>query len=231
MINEVPADAVLQLTPLEARILGSLIEKELTTPEYYPLTLNALLAACAQKNNRDPVMTLDEETLGRGVYSLQDKGLVESFAGAAARSIKYRERLLARLELTPPERAVVCELLLRGAQTPGELRTRASRMHPFASPEEVQAALASLAARATGPLVVELPRQPGQKETRYAHLLGDQPPTVAPVATGLPPPAVVVAAQGEAARLRELEARVAALEAELAELRTTLHTFKSQFEA
>ena len=221
----------LQLTSLEARILGSLIEKELTTPEYYPLTLNALLAACTQKNNRDPVMALDEEMLGRGIYSLQEKGLVESFAGATARSLKYRGRLIARLELTLPERAVVCELLLRGAQTPGELRTRASRMHPFATTEEVQAALASLAARATGPLVVELPRQPGQKETRYAHLLGDQPPTVASVPASLPPPAAVAAAQGEAARLRELEAKVAALESELADLRTTFQSFSAQFEA
>ena len=221
--------AALQLTSLEARILGSLIEKELTTPEYYPLTLNALLAACTQKNNRDPVMALDEEMLGRGIYSLQEKGLVESFAGATARSLKYRERLIARLDLTQPERALVCELLLRGAQTLGELRGRASRMHPFAATEEVQAALDSLAARATGPLVAELPRQPGQKEARVAHLLGDQPPAAA--ASGLPPPAAVAAAQGEAARLRELEAKVAALASELADLRATFQSFRAQFEA
>ena len=221
--------AALQLTPLEARILGSLIEKELTTPEYYPLTLNALLAACTQKNNRDPVMALDEEALGRGIYGLQEKGLVESFAGATARSLKYRERLIARLELSPPERAVLCELLLRGAQTLGELRGRASRMHPFATTEEVQSALDSLAARATGPLVAELPRQPGQKEARVAHLLGDQPPAAADA--GLSPPAAVAAAQGEAARLRELEAKVAALASELADLRATFQSFRAQFEA
>ena len=220
-----------QLTPLEARILGSLIEKELTTPEYYPLTLNSLLAACAQRNNRDPVMALDEETLGRGIYSLQEKGLVESFAGATARSLKYRERLIARLQLSPPERAVLCELLLRGPQTPGELRGRASRMHPFAAMEEVQTALGSLAARAAGPLVAELPRQPGQKETRVAHLLGDQPPTVAVADAAPSPPAAVAAAQSEAARLRELEAKVAALEAELADLRACFQSFKSQFES
>ncbi len=230
MENET-ASSAFQLSLLEARILGALIEKELTTPEYYPLTLNALLAACAQKNNRDPVMAPDEETLGRGIYSLQDKGLVESYAGATARSVKYRERLIARLDLAPPERAVLCELLLRGAQTPGELRSRASRMHPFASLEEVQAALAGLASRATGALVVELPRQPGQKEVRFAHLLGDQPPTAVPAESNLPQPAVVVAAQGEAARLRDLEAKVAALETELADLRAEFQSFKAQFGA
>lgn len=219
----------LQLTPIEARILGALIEKELTTPEYYPLTFNALLLACSQKNNRDPVMSPDAETLGGGIYSLQDKQLLESFSGATARALKYRERLIARLGLTPPERAVLCELLLRGAQTPGELRARASRMHPFATAEEVLSVLNSLAARAPGPLVVELPRQPGQKETRFAHLLGDQPPA-APAESDLPAPAAVAAAQSDANRLKELEPRVAALEAELSDLLAEFRSFKAQFE-
>lgn len=219
-----------QLNPIEVRILGSLIEKELTTPEYYPLTLNALLAACTQKNNRDPVMALDGETLGRGIYSLQDKQLVESFAGAAARALKYRERLLAQLDLAPPDRAVLCELLLRGAQTLGELRGRAARMHPFAGVDDVQAALSRLAAHEAGPLVVEVPRQPGQKERRFTHLLGGPLPAV-PQEASLPPPAVVAAARDEAVRLRDLEAKVAALETELSELRTCFQSFKSQFEA
>jgi len=218
-----------QLSPLEIRILGSLIEKELTTPEYYPLTLNALLAACTQKSNRDPVMALDEEMLGRGIYSLQEKHLVESFAGAAARSLKYRERLIDRFGFTPPERAVFCELLLRGAQTIGELRARASRMHPFAAAEEVQVALGSLAARADFPLVVELPRQPGQKEARFAHLLGDRPAVAS--SADLPPPAAVIAAQNEACRLRELEAKVAELESGLADLREAFSAFKAQLGA
>lgn len=221
------------LTPLEARILGALIEKALTTPEYYPLTLNALLAACAQKNNRDPVMVLDEETLGRGIYALQEKQLLESFAAAGARSLKYRERLIARLALTPPERAVLCELLLRGPQTLGELRTRASRMHPFVSLDEVQSAVDSLIARPSGPLVAEQPRQPGQKEARFAHLLGDTPcgaEDASPAATPAPP-AAVAAAQGEAARLRDLEEKVAALELELAELRAQFAAFKAQLGA
>jgi hypothetical protein len=225
--TETPA---LQLNPLEARMLGSLIEKELTTPEYYPLTLNALLMACNQKNNRAPVMALDEETLARGIYSLQDKHLLESFAGANARVLKYRERLIKRLALEPDERAVLCELLLRGPQTPGELRARAARMHPFATPEEVQAALERLAARPTGPLVAELPRQPGHKETRFAHLLGDQPPSAELPQTDLPPPAAVAAVMNEAARLAALEARVAALESEVIELKALFQGFRSQFE-
>ena len=227
MDTDTPA---LQLTALEARILGSLIEKAVTTPEYYPLTLNALLAACNQKNNRAPVLTLDEETLARGIVALQDRGLVESFAGASARTLKYRERLHARLALAPDERAVLCELLLRGPQTLGELRSRCERMHPFATPEEVQAAITRLAARPGGPLVAELPRQPGQKETRVAHLLGDQPPSAEIPQAEVPPPAAVAAARNESARAAELEARVAALEAEIAELKTLFASFKSQFE-
>ena len=208
MDTDTPA---LQLTALEARILGALIEKEVTTPEYYPLTL-------------------DEETLARGVITLQDKGLAESFAGASARALKYRERLNARLGLAPDERAVLCELLLRGPQTLGELRSRCERMHPFASPEEVQTTLNRLAARPGGPLVAELPRQPGQKETRVAHLLGGQLPAAEEPPAEPPPHAAVAAARGEAARAAALEARVAALEAEVAELKTLLASFKAQFE-
>ena len=129
------------LTPIEARIVGALIEKALTTPEYYPLTLNALLAACNQRNNRSPVMALDERTVQQGLYGLQEKRLAECFSGATARVVKYRERLIAELELDPAERALICELLLRGPQTPGELRSRASRMHPFASLDEVATTL------------------------------------------------------------------------------------------
>lgn len=220
----------LSLLPLEARILGSLIEKELTTPEYYPLTLNALLAACNQKNNREPVLTLDGETLERGIYSLQEKHLLESFAGANARTLKYRERLLGLLALTPKERAVMCELLLRGPQTVGELRARAARLYPFATPEEVSATLGCLAARETGPLVTELPRQAGHKETRFAHLLGDQPPSIETMSARIPPTATAVAIMGEATRLAELENRVISLEAEVAELKALLQTFRAQFE-
>jgi uncharacterized protein YceH (UPF0502 family) len=223
-------DQPLQLSALEARILGALIEKELTTPEYYPLTLNSLLAACCQKNNRAPVMFLDDDTLARGIYSLQEKRLLESFAGANARALKYRERLIPRLALAPDERAVLCELLLRGPQTTGELRSHASRMHPFATPEEVQTTLDRLAARPAGPLVMELPRQHGHKETRFAHLLGDQPPTADLPQIELAPPAAVATVMQESARVAALEARVVALESEIAALKALFQTFRSQFE-
>lgn len=227
MVND--ASSIL-LSPLEARILGALIEKAVTTPEYYPLSLNALLAACNQKNNRAPVMTLDEEGLARGIYGLQDKRLLESFAGATARTLKYRELLTSRLTLAPDERAVLCELLLRGPQTAGELRGRAARLHPYASAEEVQATLARLAARPAGALVAELPRQPGQKETRVADLLCDRPPAVETPRADLPPPPAVAAVMAESSRLVTLETRIAALEDEVAALRTLFQSFKSQFE-
>jgi len=218
MQNDTPAHT---LTPVEARIVGALIEKALTTPEYYPLTLNALLAACNQKNNRAPVMAVDERTLQNGLYSLQEKRLAECFSGATSRTVKYRERLIAEFELGPAERALICELLLRGPQTPGELRSRAARMHPFASLDEVMAALQRLAAREDGALVTELPRQPGHKEARFAHLLGDSPPALEePAAAGFTPaPTPQPAAPS---RLDALESRVAALETELAAMRDLL---------
>ena len=227
METDAPA---LQLTPLEARILGSLIEKEVTTPDYYPLTVNALLAACNQKNNRAPVVAFDEATLARGVYSLQGKHLLEFFSGASARVLKYRQLLTRHLELAPDEQAVICELLLRGPQTAGELRNRATRLHPFATLEEVQATLERLAARPTGPLIAELPRQPGQKETRVAHLLGDAPPTVEVVQAEIPLPAAMTAVMEESARLAELETRVVTLADEVAALKTLFQSFKAQFE-
>jgi uncharacterized protein YceH (UPF0502 family) len=218
----------LQLTPVEARIIGALIEKEITTPEYYPLTLNALLAACNQKNNRFPVMELDGQTLQNGIYSLQEKRLAECFSGATSRTVKYRERFIAALELNREERALICELLLRGPQTLGELKGRTARMHPFASLEETLAALGRLAARAPQPLVVELPRQPGHKEVRFMHLLGDQPLALNTEWAASAPPAP--STPGTPSRLDALTTRVAALEDEIAALKALLATFKSQFE-
>jgi uncharacterized protein len=216
----------LNLTALEARILGALIEKETTTPEYYPLTLNALVAACNQKNNRDPVMALTADEVARGLATLQyDRKLVATYSGAGSRVVKYTHRLTETLGVDSPERALLCELLLRGPQTPGELRGRASRMHPFASPAEVKASLDALAARQPDPYVMELPRAPGCKENRYAHRLGDTPvdellaipPTSeSPRAVERASPAVEAAWRDEE-RMRALEDRVAALEAKLAE--------------
>jgi uncharacterized protein YceH (UPF0502 family) len=206
------------LTPLEARLLGCLVEKELATPEYYPLTLNALVAACNQKNNRDPEMHLAPDEVEKGLGILQyDRKLVATYAGVGSRAVKYVHRLTETLGVDTPELAILCELLLRGPQTPGELRGRASRMHPFASPAEVRAVLLALAARPE-PYVVELPRAPGCKENRFAHAFGPLPeaaPAAAPAA-GAPAP---VRPPPDSGRIHELERRIAELEAQIAALR------------
>ena len=210
----------LNLTALEARILGALIEKEITTPEYYPLTMNGLLAACCQKNNREPGMALGADEVEKALSGLQyDKKLVGTYSGVGSRVVKYTHRLIETLGVDTPELALLCELLLRGPQTPGELRGRASRMHPFASPAEVKIALEGLAARQPDPYVVELPRAAGCKENRYAHALGDVPAVelaAAPRAAAAP---VRERAPGGEDRIRALEERIAALEARLAALR------------
>ena len=206
----------LDLTALEARILGCLVEKELATPEYYPLTLNALVAACNQKNNRDPEMHLSADEVEKGLGTLQyDRKLAATYAGVGSRAVKYVHRLTETLGVDTPELALLCELLLRGPQTPGELRGRASRMHPFASPAEVRTVLDALAARPE-PYVVELPRAPGCKENRFAHAFGplpdvaSAPPAAAPASPRAPP---------ESGRIQELERRIADLEAQIAALR------------
>jgi uncharacterized protein YceH (UPF0502 family) len=171
------------LTAIEARVLGSLIEKELTTPEYYPLSLNALTNACNQKSNRDPILHLEESEIRKALNHLESQSLVRSIA--ESRATKFEHRLQDALNFYRPEIAVICELLLRGPQTPGELRTRASRMHPFEDLESVHSALQRLAQREP-PLVTVLPRRAGTKEARYAHLMGDAPPepaTIAPEST------------------------------------------------
>jgi uncharacterized protein len=214
----------LNLTALETRILGALIEKEITTPEYYPLTLNGLVAACNQKNNRDPVMQLSADEITQALAGLQyDKKLVGTYSGAGSRVVKYTHRLLETLGVDTPELSILCELLLRGPQTPGELRGRASRMHAFASPAEVKLVLDALAARQPDPYVVELPRAAGCKENRFAQTLGDVPAEVlrsAPPATvsARVPPAAAMAPGGER-RIEELEKRIADIEAQLAALR------------
>jgi len=216
----------LNLTSLEARILGSLVEKEFTTPEYYPLTLNGLMAACNQKSNRNPVMQLSGEELARGVATLQyDKQLVATYSGVGSRVVKYTHRLIEMLGMESPELALLCELLLRGPQTPGELRGRASRMVSFGSPQDVKIVLDELAARKPDPYVVELPRAPGRKESRFAHALGDAPPedlageegTTRLRAAPLVSPSVEMALRDEK-RVQSLEERLAQLEAKVAAL-------------
>ncbi len=209
------------LNEIEIRILGCLIEKEMTTPEYYPLTLNALTNACNQKSNRDPVLDLDEASVVRGLDTLRHKGLAMQAHGEGSRVLKYRHALFEKLFLEPEQIAILSELLLRGPQTVGELRTRASRMHPFTDLDQVETVLAELAEREP-PLTLKLPRQPGRKEHRFAHLLA--PPPEFPADDHVPPP--------EAARriVQAEDERIARLEAEVAELKSEFARFRSQFE-
>src|SRR5450432_883191 len=160
----------LYLHPVEVRILGSLLEKEITTPEYYPLSLNALVNACNQKSNRDPAVNFDDVTVERALLSLRDKGLLLSITAAGSRVQKYAHRISEKLNLGRPELAVLCELMLRGPQTLGELRTRDERMHHFDDLDQVQSVIDRLPE-----LIVKLDRRPGEKESRYAHLLSGAP--------------------------------------------------------
>ncbi|HET8966743.1 MAG TPA: YceH family protein [Candidatus Acidoferrum sp.] len=221
----------LTLTPVEARVLGALIEKEITTPEYYPLSLNALTNACNQKSNRDPVMQLEENEIRKALNHLESQALVRSIA--ESRATKFEHRLQDAFNFYRPEVAIVCELLLRGPQTPGELRTRASRMHPFEDLESVHSALQRLSKREP-PLVAVLPRQAGMKETRYAHLLGDADPTSGAVPTNLHADDArsnqPVASEKKPDDLESLAHEVAQLRAEIADLRAELGTFRKQFE-
>jgi uncharacterized protein YceH (UPF0502 family) len=212
------------LSTNESRVLGSLIEKELTTPDYYPLSLNALVNACNQINNRQPVLALSEVDVKAALESLRDKRLAVVVSGGDNRVLKYAHRAGDHLELPRPELALVCELLLRGPQTPGELRGRAARMHAFADLPDVLTRLASLASR-TPPLVVMLARQPGARESRYAHLLSGPVENVAPasnseVARASTPVSAVRPPDPD--RLAQLEAEVAALKAEVAALKARL---------
>lgn len=210
------------LTDLHQRVLGSLAEKEATVPDTYPMTLRGLQTACNQKNNREPVTDLSEDEIQTALDELKAGHLVRFVhASHGARSTKYRHVLDEQLGLDAAELALVTVLLLRGPQTLNELRTRTERAHAFDSNDEVAATLESLAARAE-PVVVHLPRQPGQKESRWAHLLGGGPDERA--GTTSPAPAISGTRAGLEARLAELEERVAALEAALTEPTDPEHT-------
>ena len=211
----------------ELRILGCLMEKELTTPEQYPLTLNALTNAYNQKSNRDPVMALEDDDVVRGLNSLKFKQLVV-VSSDGGRVPKYRHILAERLGVAPEELALLCELLVRGAQTVGELRTRAERMRSFPDLAAVEEVLAELMKREP-PLVTRLPRQQGRKEARYAHLFAGEP--VVAAEDGTPPPeAARVRVMAGDERMAKLEKEVAELRSEIAGLRRTMAEFKSQFE-
>jgi uncharacterized protein YceH (UPF0502 family) len=206
------------LSPVEIRIVGSLMEKEITTPDAYPLTLNALVTACNQSTNRDPVLSLDEETVNAGLAELATRQFVRQVFKSESRAKRYRQTMSETLHLHPAEAAVMCVLMLRGPQTAGEIRTRSARLFEFRDVPHVDVTLQSLMTLTT-PLVVQLARRPGQKELRYAHLLGGQPADDH---------------TDEAAQMHETSTprvdRIAQLEEDVASLRTELAELKARFE-
>ena len=214
------------LTEIEARVLGSLIEKELTTPAYYPLSLNALVNACNQKSNRDPYMNVDEDAVREALRSLNKKELAGPADDMVGRVTKYEHRLQEAFNFTRHETAILCELLLRGPQTPGELRSRADRMHKFEDLGIVQSTLQRLMKREP-PLAKLLPRQPGTKEARYAHLLcGD----VEAWALEPGPGPIVISGSSMGEQITSLEGDVAVLQKEIADLKQQFAAFRKQFE-
>lgn len=215
----------MELTALEARVIGCLLEKEVTTPEQYPLSINALTAACNQKSNRDPVLNLTEQAVQQVVDGLLKKRLVSDRSGYGGRVTKYRQSFcnseFGLLKLTDLERAILCELLVRGPQSAGELRTRCSRMASVADVGEVEVALGSLAGHASGPFVARLPRLPGTRDARYGQLLtGEHPGDPSPE-----PPADVA---GTPLRRNGLGERVQALEAQVAELQQVVAALRDR---
>jgi uncharacterized protein len=238
----------IKLTAVEARVLGALVEKEITTPEYYPLSLNALVNACNQKSNREPVMNLDDETVTLAMRSLDAKELAGAANTTDSRVPKYEHRLQEVFNFTRPETAVLCVLLLRGAQTPGEIRGRAERLHHFEALDDVQMALGKLAKREPA-LVAVLPRQPGTKESRYLELMSgdagagsaERPGASlaafrqhvenaeAPEEVG-PDAGRFGGAGTDQGRIVRLEAEVRELRGEIAELKGLFAEFRKQFE-
>src|SRR5712664_3993374 len=221
------------LNEIECRVLGSLVEKQITTPEYYPLSLNALVNACNQKSNREPAMSLDEAAVRQALHSLDGQSLVRSISAADSRVTKYEHRLQETFNFYRHEIAILCVLLLRGPQTPGELRTRAERMHPFDDLSAVQSSLQHLMKREP-PLVKILPRQPGTKEARYAHLfsgdveVSDARPAFEATAASLNPDGERIAIVEE--KIALLHKDLADFQKEIADLRQQFAQFKKQFE-
>ena len=212
------------LNPAEARVLGALVEKDITTPDYYPLSLNALINACNQKNNREPVTNFDEETVRLALRNLSDKHLAGAAGGADSRVTKYEHRLQEVFNFTRQETALICVLLLRGPQTPGELRGRTERMYQFEHLDDVLSGLQQLMRREP-PLAKALGRRPGTKEVRYAHLLSGD-------VEAWEPPAESASSSGsaDAERIIQLEEQVASLRNEVAELKQQMADFRKQFE-
>jgi uncharacterized protein YceH (UPF0502 family) len=223
-----------QLSPHEARVIGSLIEKQITTPEQYPLSLNALVLACNQKSNRDPVLELTVQAVQELIDALSRKHLVIEKSGFGSRVPKYQQRFcnteFSALQFTPQERAILCELLLRGPQTPGELRSRASRMAPFSDVTEVETALEHLAQDPAGPRVVQLPRETGRRDSRYAHLFSGEVHAVRRepgAGARAAEPSIEEASDALTERVSALEHEVRELRAELAAVRASLSSQES----
>jgi uncharacterized protein len=210
------------LTEIEARIVSALVEKQLTTPEYYPLTLNALIAACNQKTNREPVVNFDEKTVSDALEDLRDKNLVYVFYGSTSRVPKYKHMLPQVFELEPSETAVICVLMLRGPQTIGEIKERTGRLYDFRDLNDVNETLEALAKR-DEPLITKLERQPGQKEARYAHLLSGE-------VTSYTPPERVSRGTANDERLEKLEQELETVKSELSSFKQEFEEFKKQFE-
>lgn len=217
------------LNDIEARILGALIEKQVTTPEYYPLTLNSLMLACNQKNNRTPVTAYDEAMVAQGLETLREKNLAYVFYGSTSRVPKYKHVLPEVMHLSQPELALICVLLLRGPQTSGELATRGFRLHEFSGLEEVESTLNSLISREPDPLVTRLPRQPGQKEARFAHLLAGEV-SIDTVHEEAAPTRGRGRGDIQGDRMTSLEGEVERLRGEVLSLKEQFEGFKKQFE-
>jgi uncharacterized protein YceH (UPF0502 family) len=216
----------IRLSAIEARIIGALIEKQITTPDQYPLSLNALVNACNQKSNREPLMQLDERTVKTVVDSLCRRHFVLEKSGFGSRVPKYQHIFcnteFGSLRFTPQETAIVCELLVRGPQTPGELRARVTRMAEFPDPDVIETLLAALAARPDGAIVAQLPRETGRRDSRWAQLF-EELPEIQPATDAAPPRAEAVPARPVPG---ELAARVATLEVEVAALRAEIELLK-----
>lgn len=214
----------IELTPHEARVIGCLMEKEATTPEHYPLSLNALTNACNQKSNRDPVLDLDEATVQQVIDGLLKRHLASDRSGYGGRVPKYKQVFcnteFGPLQFTAIERAIICELMVRGPQSMGELRTRCNRMTPIADVGAIEAALHALGEHSAGPFVVRLPRAPGTRDARYAHLLSGEVHVEQAAAAPAEPPAP---RSGLADRVQHLESQVEALQRDLDEIRRRLH--------
>jgi uncharacterized protein YceH (UPF0502 family) len=214
----------IELSQLEARVIGCLIEKQITTPDQYPLSLNALVNACNQKSNRDPVMSADETAIQATLDHLIRKHLVIEKSGFGSRVPKYQHRFcnteFGSLKFTPQELAIVCELLVRGSQTPGELRTRAARMAPVSEVGQVEEVLENLSSRTDGPFVVRLPRESGRRDSRYAHLFSGAVAIPAPTEDLITEPSI--ASAPAPSRLERLEEEVRQLKEELKDIKARL---------